>query len=346
MPDIGEAYKNLLALALGDILPPSIAPDPQVAAAGKALDPELQSVSHDIREALIVPRIDELPEEVVDLLAWQWHADFYELALNLAMKREMVKGSIPWHRKKGTRWAILKALEMLGMDATFTPWWEITGGIPYTFEIDAWLLDPDNPTNPNGTETIAAARRAIFMSKAERSWLARLRLGIGFQEEVEVIDDDEFRLERILALTEPYPWPGPLHDGTYSYGSICVHDAAESFDGSLLYDRRRRGTIFHNGGIDSLSLLEIALKSMDEPVDASIYYDNRHYHDRARSHGSEPGPVDDGICLEISRLMRYSGRWLHDQPGFRYNSLKVHDKTKNHEGSGIRNAGTPRIVRI
>ena len=97
----------------------------------------MRSVSQDIRETLILSRIDELSKPVVDLLAWQWHVDFYELARTLKMKRAMVKGSIPWHRKKGTRWAILKALEMLGVKGTFIPWWEVPGAKPYTFAIEA-----------------------------------------------------------------------------------------------------------------------------------------------------------------------------------------------------------------
>ena len=61
--------KNLHDLSLQDILPSSIRDDYQVYAAAKALDPELQGVSRDIRETLILSRIDELPEAVIDLLA-------------------------------------------------------------------------------------------------------------------------------------------------------------------------------------------------------------------------------------------------------------------------------------
>ena len=109
--------KNLHDLSLQDILPSSIRDDYQVYAAAKALDPELQGVSRDIREALILSRIDELPEAVIDLLAWQWHVDFYELARTLEMKRKAVKGSIRWHRKKGTVWAIRQALAMLDIES-------------------------------------------------------------------------------------------------------------------------------------------------------------------------------------------------------------------------------------
>ena len=98
---------------------------------------------------LYYPRIDELPEAVIDLLAWQWHVDFYELARTLEMKRKAVKGSIRWHRKKGTVWAIRKALAMLDIESEIVEWWKIEGAAPYTFGVKAeitsgfWSKHPD-----------------------------------------------------------------------------------------------------------------------------------------------------------------------------------------------------------
>ena len=45
--------KKIYELSLSDIIPPSIASDPQIQAMIAALDPELKSGSRDIREALI-----------------------------------------------------------------------------------------------------------------------------------------------------------------------------------------------------------------------------------------------------------------------------------------------------
>ena len=111
-------------LSLVDIAPSSIVNDKTVSNVIHSLDPELLSVSEAVCEDFIISRISVLPESVLDLLAWQWHVDFYELANNLDAKREMVKNSIEWHRHKGTRGAILKALEMLGVEAKFTAWFD------------------------------------------------------------------------------------------------------------------------------------------------------------------------------------------------------------------------------
>lgn len=164
--------KNLLSLQLLDILPSSISPDPQVAAICRALDPELQSVSRDIREALILSRIDELPEPVLDLLAWQLHVDFYEpTELSIAKKRALVKGSIAWHRKKGTPWAVKKILEDLGVEARILEWYDI-GTEPYTFAVEASYDYANSEPFFINADTHKLLMRAIEITKPARAHLA------------------------------------------------------------------------------------------------------------------------------------------------------------------------------
>jgi len=68
--------KDIQSVSLLDILPGNLLEDAQVYAAAKSLDDELQRVTMACREVLHLPRLDELPEAVLDLLAWQWHVDF------------------------------------------------------------------------------------------------------------------------------------------------------------------------------------------------------------------------------------------------------------------------------
>lgn len=70
--------RDLYTITLEDLLPHSILSDEKVVFAAKSLDGEMGSVSSSIFEALILSRIDELPAEIVDLLAWQFHVDFYD----------------------------------------------------------------------------------------------------------------------------------------------------------------------------------------------------------------------------------------------------------------------------
>ncbi|GHV45294.1 hypothetical protein FACS1894204_04040 [Synergistales bacterium] len=188
---------NLYDLELLQILPSSISGDKNVQAASRAIDKEIQSVSSDIVEALIVSRIDKLPEPVVDLLAWQWHVDFYELARTLEMKRATVKNSIPWHRKKGTKWAIKKALESLGVKPEIVEWWKIEGAVPYTFAVEAEITDKYWRIFPNVDDVTRMIRDAVEESKAARSWLMRLHTFIQDKSSLDVAHG-------IVTVTSPH----------------------------------------------------------------------------------------------------------------------------------------------
>lgn len=173
--------KDIYSLSLADITPSSIVNDPQINSLINALDPELQALSQDSLEPLILARIDELPEPVLDLLAWQLHADFYDLAGNLSMKRKAVKGSILWHMHKGTEWAIHEALRQIDISAQFVPWWE-DNSQPYTFKLKAIVTGDFYRTI--GRDTLQKnIRRAVNESKAARSHLAGLETYIKFTEQ-------------------------------------------------------------------------------------------------------------------------------------------------------------------
>lgn len=167
--------KKLNELSLFDIVPSSIKNDEEVINIIKAIDPEFQDIAKAISEVLIIPNIKTLPEPIIDLLAWQWHVDFYELANNIDAKRDMVLNSIQWHRIKGTRGAILLALEMLGVEARYKNWHEDpeTQDQPYTFSIDAKITG-DFWERVDWTKPTQTIRRAITESKSTRSYISRL----------------------------------------------------------------------------------------------------------------------------------------------------------------------------
>ena len=66
---------DLRSARLIDFVPESIASDPEVVALCAALDPQMQAVSSAIVEAIILPRIAELEEPVLDAVAWGFKLD-------------------------------------------------------------------------------------------------------------------------------------------------------------------------------------------------------------------------------------------------------------------------------
>lgn len=172
---------DIFNLSLNDITPENLKQDPQISSLIAALDPELKELSQLSLEPLILARIDELPEDIIDLLAWQLHADFYDLAGTLDMKRRAVKGSILWHMHKGTEWAILEALRMIDISAEFVPWYE-DNSAPYTFKLKA-IVSGDFYRTQGRDRLISSIRRAVNEAKSARSYLAGLETQIYFHED-------------------------------------------------------------------------------------------------------------------------------------------------------------------
>ena len=167
---------NLENLRLEDIAPDSIKIS-DVMAFFRAIDPELQEITQAIGEALLMTRIDELPEEIVDLLAWQLHVDFYEpLGLDLDRKRALVRNSLIWHRYKGTKYALESMIRILFFENFKIEEWFEYGGKPYFFRLIAW-------DSLREKEQYNDLIRAIYELKNERSWLEGLR----FERETEGI---------------------------------------------------------------------------------------------------------------------------------------------------------------
>lgn len=160
--------KKLQSTSLLDILPENLLGDAQLYAAARALDDELRKVTAATRDALILPRIDELSEEVIDLLAWQWHVDFYEPSMSIDTKRRLVCESIAQHRIKGTKAAVEKMVQTVFKEGVVSEWFEY-GGEPYHFRID--LLTAPNITQDDTARLLAVVNAA----KNVRSWLDELR---------------------------------------------------------------------------------------------------------------------------------------------------------------------------
>ena len=157
-------------LSLLDIAPPSISNDNGVKSLITAINPELKSVSDAISDAFIISRVKQLPERVIDLLAWQWHVDFYEPDLDIDTKRELVLNSIKYHRKKGTKYAIKSALEALGFVPTIKEWFEADmNTAPHTFSVTGYYKDDEINVDFLGEDTEEILTRIVEITKPVRS---------------------------------------------------------------------------------------------------------------------------------------------------------------------------------
>lgn len=130
--------KRLGRLFFGNMLPEVIRHDAKLSAAAQALDGLLHRATQAVPNLMVFARLDRenavcipplqrlvdaagglkpLTTEQLELLAWQFHVDFREVATDDAMLERMVRESIPWHRIKGTPAAVEQALAMYNVEA-------------------------------------------------------------------------------------------------------------------------------------------------------------------------------------------------------------------------------------
>ena len=219
--------KDLQSVSLLDILPPNLLADKQIYAAARALDDELQKITAATRNALLLPRLDELSEEVIDLLAWQWHVDFYEpIGMDIETKRKLIKNSIAWHRIKGTTAAVEQVVSAVFDTSHVQEWFEYDGK-PYHFKV----ITEDVTTDPN---VLARMRRAINAAKNTRSWLETIEFILHLQDEEKA--EDTHALEVHKSLIERYPWRGRFFDGSWCFTAPLYLDGGRVFDGSWQFD--------------------------------------------------------------------------------------------------------------
>ena len=159
---------KLKDVELKSILPTSISEDENVRKTADAVSNELTAVTTLIPNVLVYSHIDQLPENLLDLLAWQFHVEDYDDSADIDIKRKQVKTAIAVHRYKGTVYAVKVVVEALAGGAKVREWYEY-GGNPYHFRVEQM------PDKVRCGGSVEAFTRAIENAKNVRSWLDELR---------------------------------------------------------------------------------------------------------------------------------------------------------------------------
>lgn len=115
-------------------LPEALKEDNKIVGIAKALSEQMLKVSGICNNVLIYARIDELPEKILDMLAYDFHCDWYDKSYPIETKRRILKNNVIIHKKLGTKYAVEKALADVYKTAKVQEWFEYNGE-PYHFKI-------------------------------------------------------------------------------------------------------------------------------------------------------------------------------------------------------------------
>lgn len=72
-------------------------------------------------------KMDDLPEEVIDELAWEFNLLWYDKGANIQTKRELVKNGLKVWGKLGTKWAVENVINTYFGEGYIKEWFEYEG---------------------------------------------------------------------------------------------------------------------------------------------------------------------------------------------------------------------------
>ena len=129
MTDHSITVENLMR-----VFPLAFVQDDGLQALGKAIAEELVRRSAEARMSVLYADIDALPENVLDILAYDFKVDWWDTSYTLEEKRKTLKDSWKVHRMMGTKAAVEMAISAIYPSTTVEEWFEY-GGKPYHFKL-------------------------------------------------------------------------------------------------------------------------------------------------------------------------------------------------------------------
>ncbi len=115
-------------------LPSALKSDPDMIALATVIAGVLTEHLEDVNRVNIYARIDELPEELLDILAHDFKVDWWDGDYTLEEKRRTLKDNWRVHKILGTKAAVETAISAIYPDTKVAEWFEYDGE-PYHFRL-------------------------------------------------------------------------------------------------------------------------------------------------------------------------------------------------------------------
>jgi len=228
---------DLSNVSILNLMPPNLSADPNIKMIAVAFDETLQNTIQKIPGINIIPNLvlNKIVEEMLlDLLAWQFHVDFYDPGLPFEIKRGLVLKSLDWHTRKGTPSTVEEIVTDIFSEAKIEEWFEY-GGFPYRFRITVGDYLPDEAT----TKKIV---KAINTTKNTRSCLDLVTSMISLKDEIFISESLRLVVHRNdnEYIGNPLKFNGAVKfDGVTRNEKVSVRgkfDGSRKFNGAIAFD--------------------------------------------------------------------------------------------------------------
>lgn len=124
------------------VYPPVLKRDTTFAVLGEVIVKQLMKNWELSDRTIIYPAIDNLPEELLDALAYDFKVEWYDYNAEIRHKRSAIKECFRVHQYKGTKYAVETAMRSMYEKVTVSEWFEY-GGEPYHFRIAIYASSND-----------------------------------------------------------------------------------------------------------------------------------------------------------------------------------------------------------
>ena len=207
-----------------DILPIALRKDKHMQAAGYALKETAKMLLDKIDKTSVYAAIDILPEEIIDLLAEELRAQYYDISLSVKDKRKAIIKALLWHCKAGTVSAVKELTNLVWQsDSAQVQEWFQYDSDPYLFRI---LLGTDMNIEE---ELIDAFIDAVWKVKNTRSHLEAITFMR--QHEGTLYTGVALRSWSNLIITDAWHGEYAMQDDTYAgaeqrgWSNLVITDA-------------------------------------------------------------------------------------------------------------------------
>ncbi|MDR1705896.1 MAG: phage tail protein I [Clostridiales bacterium] len=190
-------------------LPPTLKSDPNMLVLGKVIAERLQENIRLSRLNIVYDRIDELPENVLDILAYDMHIDWYDYGYPIETKRRVIKNSVRIHKRLGTKYAVALAIRDVFPESYIVEWFQYGGG-KYLFRLFVDITGQGLSEEQNRD-----ILRKVFFYKNLRSHLDEVIYTTQFVGNIYLAASAPMN---IMTTTFIEPEPPPMTDTVYVAG--------------------------------------------------------------------------------------------------------------------------------